>query len=150
MIGDDVRGALPEMRAHAESLMTLTLEAQQPGQVTDDAGRLVPGYVPVGAPVIGKIQGSSAAARDTYTRTVKIGGVDRPVLQAGLHIPIGEFITDGVLQIVASDNQAVAWRFKVTAGSCADDASMVGRIYQVVSVPAKSYATARRLDVVEV
>lgn len=140
---------LAEHRADAESLMDLCLGAYQPGTVLDDNDRKVPGHTFVGE-CIGKLQGSSASARDAADRTVRIGGVERPVLIAGLHIPICDFITDGFLDIVASEDPLAAWQFRVHR-SRSTDHSLVGRWYQAVGiVPAKSIATARRLDVAEV
>ena len=86
----------------------------------------------------GKVSGSSAQSADTYTRLVTIGGVERPVLQGGLHIPITAALP------------ADGWEFECVEVGPDSDPSLVGRRWRVVSTPAKSYATARRLDVVEV
>jgi len=85
----------------------------------------------------GKVSGRSREG-DTNTRTVTIGGVERPVVEGGLHIPL------------AAPLPAIGWEFACTATGPASDPSLVGRRWRVVDVPAKSYATARRLDVVEV
>lgn len=156
MLGDDLAEALPELQAEAESRMTLTLVAYSPRdasgaqiRVTDTNGVSVPGMREIGT-TCGRIAGPSSATRDTPTRTVTVGGVSRPLLAAGLHIPLSKFVSAGVLQITAGD-LTVGWQFEVTAcGSAADDSTLVGRRYQVVGVPAKSNATSRRLDVVEV
>lgn len=140
---------LAEHQADAESLMVLCFQAEVPGMVLDDKNRKIPGFEPFGAPCIGKIAGSSTAARDTPVRTLRVGAVTRPVLEGGLHLPVGAFVVAGVLQIVMSEDPAAAWRLRVV-GSRLGDPSMVGRKYQVVGVPAKPWATARRLDVVEV
>ena len=81
---------------------------------------------------------SGASARDTVTRLVTIGGVERPVLEGGLHIPITAALP------------ADGWEFECVEVGPDSDPSLVGRRWRVVSTPAKSYATARRLDVVEV
>ena len=86
----------------------------------------------------GTISGSSAQSADTYTRLITIGGVERPVLEGGLRIPIGKPLP--------ADN----WEFECIEVGPDSDPSLVGRRWRVVSTPAKSYATARRLDVVEV
>lgn len=86
----------------------------------------------------GKIAGSSKQSRDTGIRLVVVGGVERPVMEGGLHIPIAAALPE------------ILWRFRCTAVGPYSDASLVSRKWQVVDVPAKSYATARRLDVVEV
>jgi len=87
---------------------------------------------------LGKLAGSSAQSRDTYSRVVNIGGVDRPVLEGGLHLPL------------SSDLPAINWEFECIAVGPSSDPSLLGRRWRVVSVPAKSFATARRLDVAEV
>lgn len=86
----------------------------------------------------GKLAGPSAQSADATTRLVTIGGVERPVLQGGLHIPI------------AAALPADGWEFECIEVGPDSDPSLVGRRWRVVSTPAKSYATARRLDVVEV
>lgn len=92
---------------------------------------------------LGKVQASSAQSGDTATRTVTVGAVSRPVLSGGLHIPISADLP------VAGD-PGVGWEYECTAVGDVSDASLVGRRYLVVGVPGKSFATARRLDVVEV
>lgn len=86
----------------------------------------------------GKIAGPSAQSRDTNTRTVSVGGVERPVVEGGLHVPI------------SAPLPAIGWEFLCTAVGPNSDPALVGRRWRVVDVPAKSFATARRLDVVEV
>lgn len=149
--GADITAALPELRAQAESLMTLTVTAYSPNGFTDDpnTGLPVPQFATVGTSAA-KLQGTSSSSRDTPTRYVRIGEVDRPVLESGLHLPISAFVASGVLAIVASEQRGVAWEFEVTAAPSPVDPSLVGRRYMVASIPAKSFATARRLDVVEV
>jgi hypothetical protein len=85
----------------------------------------------------GRVSGRSRDG-DTNTRTVDIGGSERPVLEGGLHIPI----TAGL--------PAIGWEFECTAVGAGTDPTLLGRRWHVVEVPAKSHATARRLDVVEV
>lgn len=122
----------------AERLMTLTLAAYSPGGSPTVVDNLeVPGFTPEGI-TSGKVQGSSQAASQPYTRTEVIGSVERPVLEGGLHIPLSAPVPER------------KWEYVVTAVGPADDPALLGRRYWVASVPAKSYATARRLDVVEV
>ena len=85
----------------------------------------------------GKFAGASRDS-DARTRYVVVGGVERPVLVGGLHIPI-----DAPLP-------AIGWEYVLAATGPATDRALLGRRFRVVGVPAKSYATARRLDVVEV
>lgn len=149
MIVDDIDNTLCELRAEAESMMTLTVQAYQPGIITDGEGIKVPGPVPFGDPCCAKAQGGSAATRDPGTDYVTIGGVERPVLIGGLHLPVGAYVVNGRLQIVASRADGVGWEFKVLGVGSKDDPGLLNRRYKVINVPAKSRATARRLDVVE-
>ncbi|RNL66245.1 hypothetical protein EFK50_01055 [Nocardioides marmoriginsengisoli] len=136
---------LAEHQADAESLMTLCLTLFRPtGTFTQDPdGYEVPDYEDMGQ-VRGKIQSGSAQGRDTATRYLRIGDVERPVLEAGLHVPISAAIPKPGRQ------RGHGWEYEVTSVGCADDPALLGRRYLVVEVPAKSFATARRLDVVEV
>ena len=135
-----------ELREHqldAESMMTLTLIPHEPDGYTKDADDYrVPKFVDHG-PTIGKVQGASSSTRDAATRYVRVGDVDRPVIEAGLHIPIGAPVP------VAGD-PGTGWEYEVAALGDGDDPALLGKRYLVVGVPAKSKATARRLDVVEV
>lgn len=85
----------------------------------------------------GRVAGRSRDG-DTNTRTVTIGDVERPVVEGGLHIPL------------SAELPAIGWEFVCTAVGTLSDPSLLGRRWRVVDVPAKSQATARRLDVVEV
>lgn len=142
---DAIAAELPFLRQQAESLMTLTLTPQVPtGDTTVDGnGYEVPEFTPQ-ATHKGKVQAGSRDGDDPTTRSVSIGGVQRPVFSGGLHIPIGAPVP------VASEQRSQAWEYVVTAVGAADDPALLGRRYMVVGVPAKSFATARRLDVVEV
>lgn len=140
---DAVSAELPYLRREAESLMTLTLAAYSPtgGYVTNADGFEVPAFSPEGA-TFGKVQGGSQAGKDTPTRSISIGGVERPVLSAGLHIPLGAKVP------LPGEQRGIGWEYEITAVGDADPALM-GRRFLVVAVPVKSYATARRLDVIE-
>jgi hypothetical protein len=85
----------------------------------------------------------SSSTADAGTRYVTIGGVPRAVMVAGLHIPVSADLP------VAGD-QGIGWEYAVTAVGPDDDPTLMSRRFLVVGVPAKSFATARRLDVVEV
>lgn len=120
--------------------MTLTLTAYSPSGsavVNDYKTRT---YATEGT-TAGKVQAS--AGSDTPTRMVRIGDVERPVLAGGLHIPISADLP------VAGEQLGKGWEYAVTAVGATDDPALLGRRYLVVGVPAKSFATARRLDVVE-
>lgn len=135
LVGDVLR-ELPEMRRQAESLMTDTFTAYGlPTWTTVDGieseTRLSQGET------VGKVSGRSREG-DTNTRLVTVGGVDRPVVEGGLHLPLSAAVP------------VVGWQYELTALGSATDPALLGRRWQVVDVPAKSYATARRLDVVEI
>lgn len=144
-VADVVSAALPNMRAEAESLMTLTLTPQVPtgSWMTDPDGFEVP-VVAEQAPHVGKVQAGSQAGGDTATRFVRVGTVDIPVLSGGLHIPVGAPVP------VAGEEFGIGWEYAVTAVGPNDDPALLGKRYRVVGVPVKSFATARRLDVIEV
>lgn len=126
---------LAQGRSAAESLMLDTFAAYSPTWTTVD-GLKVQSWVPQGS-TAGKVSSRSRDS-DTSTRFVTIGGVERPVLNGGLHIPLGAPLP------------AIGWEYVCTAVDAASDPSLLGRRWRVVDVPAKSFATARRLDVVEV
>lgn len=126
---------MPEFRAQAESLMQDTFTAYSyEWRKVDGIEEKV--WAPQGA-TPGKIAGRSREG-DTNTRTVTIGGVERPVVEGGLHIPIGAPVPD------------IGWEYELTTLGPNSDPALLGRRWRVVDVPAKSYATARRLDVVEI
>lgn len=135
MLADAIRAALPELRAQADSLMldTFTAYAFETIEVDGlDEQAWVEQYT-----TPGKVSGRSRDS-DTNTRTVTVGGVERPVVDGGLHIPL-----DAPLP-------AIGWEYVCGAVGPASDPALVGRRWRVVDVPVKSFATARRLDVVEV
>lgn len=137
-----IHAATRRGRAAAEALMTLTMAAYAPGRGTGAGGQDVTVYTPKGS-TPGKVQASSAQGGDTATRTVRIGNAERPVLVGGLHIPVSA-------PLPTAGEYGVGWEYEVTAVGAAGDPTLLGRRYLVVGAPAKSFATARRLDVVEV
>lgn len=131
----ETSGAILAGRAAAEDRMTDVFVAEKFTLATVDGleeETWVAQYV-----TKGRVSGRSRGA-DPNTRLVEIGGVQRPVVEGGLHIPL------------AAGLPALGWRYRCTAVGPNSDLSLVGRMWQVVDVPAKSFATARRLDVVEV
>lgn len=130
---------LEEHRADQESLMTLTLSASAPGiSPTRDAdGMTTTARIPKGQ-TVGRVSGQSGSATDPYTREVQVGGVARPVIQGGLLIPVSATMPE------------IGWEYAVDAVGPDDDPGLKNRRYHIVSVPVKSGATVRRLDVVEV
>lgn len=132
-------------RLAAEALYADTYTAYAPNGTTMDAdGYQVPAFTDMGT-TTGKTQ-SVAPRADAATRYVTIGGIKRPVLEGGLHIPIDAFISAGALQIVAGE-QGIGWEFECTASP---DPASVGTRWLVVQCPTKTWATARRLSVAEV
>lgn len=128
--------------------MTLTLTAYSPSghsSQNETTGVETPTFTNEGT-TPGKVQGPTTQEADASTRTVAVGGVQRPVLTAGLHIPISADVPHSGPAYVSGG----AWEYVVTAVSADDDPALLNRRYRVVDVPAKSFATARRLDVVEV
>ena len=130
---------LEEHRADQESLMTLTLSASAPptSQTRDADGMDTSARIPKGT-TIGRLSGQSGSATDPYTREVQVAGVARPVIQGGVLIP------------VSSPTPDIGWEYVIDAVGADDDPGLKNRRYHVVSVPVKSGATVRRLDVVEV
>lgn len=116
--------------------------AYSPNGYTIVSGLEVPAYASEGT-TTGKIQGGSASTADPATDFVTIGGVRRPVMRGGLHIPLSAPLPIG-------GDQGIGWEYECTGAGGASDSTLTGRRYLVVNVPAKSFATARRLDVVEV
>jgi hypothetical protein len=143
-------GEMAEHRADAESLMQETGTAYRPtGRSAQDpeTGREAPIFDDVtGTDARCKIQGTSVIGRDTQFRTVDVGGQQLLVLEGGLHRP-----WDSVLMQPGDE-----WQISTTGPY--SDPSLIGRRYRIVpavnpgsAVPgsAKSFATARRYDVVE-
>lgn len=136
-IQDDIARTLPELRAQAISLMQDTFTAYSPGgTTTDDDGFETPGWTSE-YETLGRVSGRSREG-DTNTHLTRIGTVDRPVVEGGLHIPLD------------AEVPAIGWELVCTAAGPGSDPGLVGRRYRVIDVPMKSYATARRLDVVDV
>lgn len=127
----------------AETNMTLTLHAYSPGDPVTVDGKMAPGWNDEGT-TRGKVQSPGAQGGDPVTQYLRIGDVDRPVITSGLQIPVSAAVP------VEGKVRGQAWEYVVDAVGPSDDPALLGRRYMVVSCPAKSYLTARRLDVVEV
>lgn len=137
-----IEAELPFLRAEAEALMVDTFTAYSPNGVTVVDGLEAQNYASEGQ-TSGKVQGGSSSTKDTATEYVTVGGVSRPLLRGGLHLPLGA-------PVPAAGDRGIGWEYACTAAGDNSDPSLVGRRYLVHNVPAKSFATARRLDVVEV
>lgn len=133
---------LGAFQSRAESLMGLTLAPLEPDGFAVVGGLEVQAYTQHDD-TPGKVQGGSMATADTATEFVSIGGVRRPLLRGGLHIPVGA-------ELPVAGDQGIGWEYAVMAIGPHDDPTLLNRRYLVVNAPAKSHATARRLDVVEV
>ena len=135
MLADDIAAALPGLRAEAEARMADTFEAfaATTGKVDGLDTRTWGSQGTTPGRLAGRTRGS-----DPHTRTVTIGDVEVPVLESGLHLPL------------SAPLPAIGWEYVCTDVGPSSDPSLLGRRWRVVSVPAQSNATARRLDVVEV
>lgn len=129
-------GRLRSMQGRAEGMYLDTFTAYS-STIAKVDGLDTPTWVSQGT-TPGKLAGPSAQSRDTQTRTVTIGTVDRAVVEGGLHIPIG------------STRPVIGWEYVLTTVGPYTDPTLEGTRWRVIDVPAKSYATGRRLDVVEV
>ena len=79
--------AAREGRMAAEQEMVDTFTAYSPNGTTTDAnGYEVPAFTSQGS-TPGKVQARTRQG-DTNVRTIRVGDVDRPVLEGGLHIPL--------------------------------------------------------------
>lgn len=135
-----VGSAVRDGRAAAELNMRDTFTAYSPNGTTTVNGFEVPGYTSQGT-TPGKIAGPSAQTSDTPTRTVTVGNAVLLVVEGGLHIPISATVP-------VAGEYGTGWEYVLTTLGADTDASLLNSRWLVVAVPAKSYATARRLDVV--
>lgn len=129
-------------RRAAESLMLDTFTAYAPttSPTLDADGMETPGYAVVST-TLGKITGGSRQSSDTASREIRVGGVSREVVEGGLHLPVdADSPTAGDL--------GAGWEYELTTLGPTTPAELLGSRWLVVDAPAKSYMTARRLDVV--
>jgi hypothetical protein len=136
---------LPAMRARAESLMADTFNVYSPdsgAKTTDADGFEVAGYADETA-TVGRIAGPTSLSRDSDARMVSVGGTERPVISAGLHIPVDA-------DVPAMGEYGKGWEYVLVTLGPLTDPSLLNSRWLVVDAPAKSYATARRLDVVRI
>jgi hypothetical protein len=132
-LGEAITTALPELRAHAESMMTDTVRLEH---VT---GQSVPDPV-------------TLEVHDLYATDYEgPGRVQRRAIQPSEHV-VGEveFGTEAaIIQLPISVTVAAA-RQRVTVVSSLLDPAMVGAHFTVIGVEMKSHATMRRLFCEEV
>lgn len=108
------------------------------GKTTDVDGMESPAYTTIGT-TRGKVQGRSKG--DTSARRINVAGVDRLVVDAGLHVAVDS-------PAPAQGNLGIGWEYVLTTAGPATPADLVESRWLVVDSPAKSFMTARRLDVV--
>ena len=126
-------GELADLRSIAEGEMVDTFTAYASTLATTGGLEVDDWQAQYETP--GKVTGQNAP--DTYTRTVRVGGVDRPVLEGGLRLPL------------TADLPSIGWEYECTAVGVDSDPQLLGRRWRVMSVPTKTMAVERRLDVVE-
>lgn len=135
--GATVTGGLPEMRAMAESLMvdTVTVSYVDPDAEpvqNPETGSTEPVYAQRFTSKC-KIQ-----TRNLQARAEEVGGRTATTVSVELHLPIGAPAVE------------VGDVCEVTAVGSLSDIQLLGRKFKVVAPVAKTFATARRLEVTEV
>lgn len=123
---------LTDLRGDVEALMLDTFAAYEPGWAKVD------GLDEDADIAKGETRGRLTGPREPASRTVEIGGVERPVVEGGLSIPL------------SAPLPKIGWEYVCTEVDPTSDPSLLGRRFRVVGLGARSHATARRLDVVEV
>lgn len=131
MLGHDLAGALPALRAHAESRMTSRAIVKREGGPPVIVDELeVPGWTTVETDLPGRLAGSRGGT--AQTRTVTIGQTEVQLAVREWHCPADtNTLRDGdVIEVTAGENAGVFLR--------------------VVESAWQDQATARRVPVVEV
>lgn len=125
---------LDEFRADAEAQMVDTFAAHAPDGFDVVDRMRVPKTIPKGS-TPGKIQApQSGRGGDTDTHRGAVGDAEPGlVFDARLHIPIAAPVPD------------VGWRYQCTAIGPRSDPALLNTWWEVVEVPVKTFATARRL-----
>lgn len=134
--------ALLRGRARAEELMVDTFAAYAPGaEITKANGLPGVGYS-LQYTTLGKATGRPRAleSKDTRTNYVLVGKTKRPVIRGGLAIPMSA-------EIPVAGDFGFGWELECTAAHDDSDPNLVGMRFLVVGVSARTYQTARRLDV---
>lgn len=131
-----------EFRRDAEDQMVDQFQAWAPGEPIKVDRVEVPGYADRGK-TKGKTQGGSASTIDGATEFVEIGGVKFPIIRGGLHIPISS-------PAPVAGKRGKGWEYECINLGPYSDHSLLGRRYLVHHAPAKTLATARRLDVIDI
>lgn len=130
-------------RADAESLMLDEGQAKRPTGKTarnEETGLSEPTFADLFTTRC-KVQPTSGD--EVTTQTVTVGGVERVVYKGGIHMPIPE-AGSAAVDLRRGD------RLTILSIGPMTDPGVLGKTYEVVGFSGKSWATARRLDVVEV
>jgi len=137
MLGDAIAAALPELRAEAAGMMTDTFHLLALTETTDADGMSVHAWAPTGDPIPGRFPSRRSGGDAQNMRMVDVGGVERPIIEGGLHLPF-------------SASPEPGQRYRCTAIGPRTHPSALGRTVQVIEAPVASNMTAWRLNVVEV
>lgn len=131
MIIDDIARALPELRAHAESMMTTTATVRRPTGVVEADPETGADVIPEGALVYeGRCRVKAAqrapSAQESADATVAVD-------QDAIHFPVtaGPFQVGDVVTVTASVHQPL----------------LVGRTYRVTGLHEMELQTAQRVPV---
>ncbi|WP_370246907.1 DUF6093 family protein [Nocardioides sp.] len=130
-------------RRRAEALMLDQFRAYSPGTRTKDSDGMPTPAVGTGVDeglTIGKLGGASRDS-DPQGRGVRVGDIERRVVDASIHIPVDS-------PAPAAGPRGTGWEYVLTAAGPTTPAELVGSRWLVVEAPAKSFMTARRLTVV--
>ena len=131
-LGAELRGTLAELRTEAESLMLDTCKVERPGKAVPD------GRGGTTRPMTLLYEGKCKAQHppQAFETTPEAGGHEFSVQSAQIHLPVGA--------VGARVNDVI------TVTASAHDPHLAGRTFRVSSPPAKSFASADRLGVVEI
>lgn len=123
-------------RGAAESLMSDTFTAYEPNGTTTVNEQETAAFTPKGR-TSGRLR-VTQRVDTTPARFVTIGGVEAAVVNGGLRIPLSAPVPE------------VYWEYQLVTAGPDTDPALVGTRWRVEGVQADSYATARRLNVVQV
>lgn len=131
-LAEHARLALVEGRRDAESLMVDTCRVERPGKAVPD------GRGGTTRPMTLLYEGKCKAQRppQSFETTPEAGGHEFSVQSAQIHLPVGA--------VDARVNDVI------TVTTSVHDPHLAGRTFRVSSPPAKSFASADRLGVVEI
>ena len=129
-----IAAELPFLRAEANAMMQDTFTPYASTRVKVD-GLNQDVWAQAGDPTPGKVPNRVSGADASNARTVTVGGVERVVVEQGLHLPWDQ-------------SPAVGLVYVCTALGPTSPPVMLGKAYRVVETHPTSAMTAWRLDVV--